>query len=213
LAADVREAGQVAEACARLVRETGKIDALVHAAGVLGAIGPAQQVEAVAWRQDFETSTLGFYHSYRAAAPGLGRSPSPAVVALVGPGYHAELAHASAYSAGQAALVRLVETLAAEQSPDRMPIYAVFPGMVPTHLVRNLLDQPEGRRWLPRFTEAFAEGKETGPEFVAEMVHWLLDRRPAELSGRVISALQTPEILELRLAKVAEDDLGKLRIR
>ena len=109
--------------------------------------------------------------------------------------------------------MRLVESLAAEQPAGGVPVYAVYPGLVPTRLVQNLLDRPEGRRWLPRFTQAFAEGKETSPEFAAEMVQWLLEHRPIELSWRVVPALQTPEILEGRLARIVAEDLSKLRIR
>jgi hypothetical protein len=84
---------------------------------------------------------------------------------------------------------------------------------VPTALVQHLLDSPEGRRWLPRFTEAFAEGKEVGPEVAAEMVGWLVERRPEELSGRVVAAPISPEVLETRLAAIAEDDRNRLRLR
>ena len=70
-----------------------------------------------------------------------------------------------------------------------------------------------GYKWLARFTEAFAEGKEVGPEVAAEMVAWLLEERPAALSGRVVSALLPPEVLATRIDRIEADDLGKLRLR
>ena len=80
-------------------------------------------------------------------------------------------------------------------------------------MIAHLLDSPEGRRWLSRFTEAFAEGKEVGPEVAAGMVAWLVEERPSALSGRVVSALLPPEVLTTRLARIEGDDLGKLRLR
>ena len=77
----------------------------------------------------------------------------------------------------------------------------------------HLLDSPEGRRWLPRFTEAFAEGKEVGPEVAAESVSWLLSARPAELHGRIVPAMLPPEILQTRLSRIVDDDLLRLRLR
>jgi hypothetical protein len=58
-----------------------------------------------------------------------------------------------------------------------------------------------------------AEGKEVGPEVAAEMVAWLADERPMALSGRVIPAVQTPEILLTRLGRIAAEDLHRLRLK
>jgi hypothetical protein len=77
----------------------------------------------------------------------------------------------------------------------------------------HILNSPAGRKWLPRFTEAFGEGKEVGPEAAAELVAWLVARCPAELGGRVIGALGVPEFLETRLARIESEDLGRLRLR
>ncbi len=87
------------------------------------------------------------------------------------------------------------------------------PGLVPTGVVRGLIDSREGRRWLPRFNEAFAEGKEVDPSIAAEMVAWLIERRPTELNGRVVAAPATPAILETRLERIQSENLGVLRLR
>jgi NAD(P)-dependent dehydrogenase (short-subunit alcohol dehydrogenase family) len=124
-----------------------------------------------------------------------------------------ELAFASAYGAAQAALGRLVESWAREFLADGIAVYALNPGFVPTGLMNRLLSHADGRRWLPRFTEAFAEGKEVGPEVAAEMAAWLIDRRPLELSGRVVAAPATPAIVESRLGAIVASDLNRLRLR
>jgi NAD(P)-dependent dehydrogenase (short-subunit alcohol dehydrogenase family) len=123
------------------------------------------------------------------------------------------LAFASGYGAAQAALARLVESLAVELEREDIPVYAVNPGLVATDLVRRLLDTLEGRRWLPRFTEAFAEGKEVGSEVVATMIAWLIKDRPKELSGRIVAAPMPPAVLETRLERIADEDLNVLRLR
>ncbi len=143
----------------------------------------------------------------------LRQSKNASISVLVGPGHATELAFASGYAMAQAGLVRLVECLDRELRADGISTYAVNPGLVPTSLVLHLLDSPEGRRWLPSFTEAFAEGKEVGPEVVAEMVGWLANERPKELSGRVVPAPATPTILETRLERIQNEDLMRLRLR
>jgi hypothetical protein len=83
---------------------------------------------------------------------------------------------------------------------------------VPTALMRRLIDTVDGRRWLPQFNEAFAEGKEVGPEAVAEMVAWLAQQRPIELNGRVVAAPLGPELTAVRLDRIAAEDRGRLRL-
>jgi NAD(P)-dependent dehydrogenase (short-subunit alcohol dehydrogenase family) len=140
-------------------------------------------------------------------------SANASIAVLVGPGHANEFPFASGYATAQAGLVRLVECLEKELRPQGIALYAVNPGLVPTDLVLHLLDSPEGRRWLPGITEAFAEGKEVGPEVVAEMVAWLAEERPVELSGRVVPAPATSTILETRLARIQSEDLLRLRLR
>lgn len=213
LVADVLDRPALGRAVERFRDKAGGLDALVCAAGRLRGIGPIGAVDPDAWWLDLATSLRGAQHAILAALPGLRASSRGSITLLVGPGHNSELAFASGYGAAQAALVRLAESLARELKADDVPVFALNPGLVPTPLVQHLLDSPEGRRWLPRFTEAFAEGKEVGPEVAAEMVAWLAARRPVALSGRVVAAPSSPTIYETRLARIQDDDLGILRLR
>ncbi|CAN5816801.1 SDR family oxidoreductase [soil metagenome] len=211
---DVLDASSLDQAVRRFREWSGgRCDTLVCAAGRLRGIGPIGTVDPEDWWLDLETAVRGAQRSIRALLPDLLRSPRASIQLLVGPGHNGDLAFASGYGAAQAGLVRLAESLDKELRPDGVPVYAVSPGLVPTSLVEHLLQSEEGRRYLPRFTEAFAEGKEVGPEFVAEMVAWLAVRRPEELGGRVVPALATPEILDMRLARIQAEGLGRLRLR
>ena len=50
-------------------------------------------------------------------------------------------------------------------------------------------------------------------EVVAEAVQWLVERRPAQLNGRVVAAPATPTILETRLDRIREENRDVLRLR
>lgn len=213
LVADVLEASTLHQAVEEFAGWSGRIDALVCAAGSFQAIGPLVEVDSDHWWRDIEVSIRGAQQAIQAVWPYLQQSDRGSISLLVGPGYAGELAFGTAYGLSQAALVRLAESLAVELQDSDVAVFALYPGLVPTDLIRHLLDSPEGRQWLPRFNEAFAEGKEVGPEFVAEMATWLLDRRPKELSGRVVAAPLSPEILETRLARIVAEDLNRLRLR
>ena len=211
--ADVLDPAALGRAFGRFREWAGGCDALVCAAGRLRGIGPIAAVDPEAWWLDLETSLRGAQRSVLAALPALRRSARASITLIVGPGHNGELAFAAGYGAAQAALVRLAESLDRELGGEGIFCVALNPGLVPTELVRGLLDTQEGRRWLPRFTEAFAEGKEVGPEVAAEMAAWLVRRRPPELAGRVVAAPITPTILETRLARIEHEDLLRLRLR
>jgi NAD(P)-dependent dehydrogenase (short-subunit alcohol dehydrogenase family) len=213
VAADVLDRVALKAAIVRIAEAAGGLDALIYAAGQFRAVGPLVAVDPDAWWRDAETTLRGFALAVREAIPFLKRSGNPSISTLIGPGHADELAFGSGYGSAQAGLARLVESLAVELEPERIPVYAVNPGLVPTPMLGHILDSPEGRRWLSRFTEAFAEGKEVGPGVAAEMVAWLVEERPASLSARIVSALLPPEVLSIRLDRIEAEDLGKLRLR
>jgi NAD(P)-dependent dehydrogenase (short-subunit alcohol dehydrogenase family) len=212
-ACDVRDRAALEAAVARIAAGLGGIDALVCAAGQLRGIGPMAVRESETWWDDVEIAVRGAHHAIRAGLPWLRESRHASISVLVGPGHEGPLPFASGYGCAQAALVRLVESLGQELKAEKVPIYAVNPGLAPTGVVRGLIDTREGRRWLPRFNEAFAEGKEVHPSVAAEMVAWLIERRPAELNGRVVAALLAPDVLETRLDAIAAHERNVLRLR
>jgi len=213
LACDVRDRASLEGVVARMAANLGGLDALVCAAGQLRAIGPMVTREPETWWDDVEIAVRGAHHAIRAALPALRESGRASISVLVGPGHEGPLPFAAGYGCAQAALVRMVESLGQELEAEQVPIYAVNPGLNPTGVIRGLIDTHEGRRWLPRFNEAFAEGKEVEPSVSAEMVEWLIRRRPAELNGRVVAAPLAPAVLETRLPTIAAHDRNVLRLR
>src|SRR5262249_49118342 len=157
---DVRDRAALEAAVGRIAATLDGLDALVCAAGQLRGIGPIAIRESENWWEDVEVAVRGAHHAIRAALPWLRESGRASISVLVGPGHEGPPPFAAGYGCAQAALVRLVESLGHELRAEGIPIYAVNPGLVPTGIVRGLIDTREGRRWLPRFNEAFAEGKE-----------------------------------------------------
>jgi NAD(P)-dependent dehydrogenase (short-subunit alcohol dehydrogenase family) len=213
MACDVRDRSSLEGVVGRIASELGGIDALVCAAGQLRGIGPMAMRESEGWWEDVEIPLRGAHHAIRASLTRLRESGRASIAVLVGPGHEGPLPFASGYGCAQAALVRLVESLGQELRPEKVAVYAVNPGLVPTGVVRGLIDTREGRRWLPQFNEAFAEGKEVDASVAAVMVAWLIERRPTELNGRVVAAMLAPDVLETRLASIEANERNVLRLR
>lgn len=220
---DVRDDQSLKSAISEFVAEVGGLEAVVHAAGQMRALGPIGLTDADSWRADIETSLIGAGNLARVAAPWLEQNThGGAFVVFVGSGHHEGLGFGSGFSSAQAGLVRLMENLALErkwpssagQSPSGfIGYYALYPAVTQTGLMNYVLANADGRKWLPRFTELFGEGKEVEPQVPAATAVWLCQRKPTELTGRVVSGMLDTELMELRLAVLGEGDKGRLRLK
>jgi len=84
-AGDVREYPALSESLRAFVAEHGRLDAVIHSAGRLHALGPTAHVDPLAWREDLEVSLVGAGHLAAAAGPYLELNTSGgAFVAFVG---------------------------------------------------------------------------------------------------------------------------------
>ena len=133
LACDVRDRAALEGVVARIATTLGGLDALVCAAGQLRGIGPMAMREPDAWWEDVEIARP----RRPACRSGLAcrwlrESDRASISVLVGPGHEGPLPFATGYGCAQAALVRLVESLGQELRPEKVPVYAVNPGLVPT---------------------------------------------------------------------------------
>lgn len=220
---DVCDAGVLIQSIKEFATKHSGLEAVVHAAGQMHALGPIGAVQPIVWQEDVATTLMGAGHLAHAAAPWLEQAPGGgAMVAFVGPGHHQGLGFGSGYSAAQAGLVRLMENLALERAWPKtagpgpagfVGYYALYPAVNPTGVMNYVLSESDGRKWLPRFTEMFGEGKEVDPHVPAGMAAWLCLRRPVELSGRVVSGMLDPELTEMRLAILGEGEKGQLRLK
>lgn len=220
---DVTNANSVKQAVDAFATNTGGLEAVVHAAGRMRGLGPVGLLDLEQWQEDVAATLVGAGNLVHAASPWLeSNAAGGAVVAFVGPGHHQGLGFASGYAAAQAGLVRLMENLALERTwprtagpgPDGfVGYYAIFSAVTPTGMMNYVLSEDVGRKWLPRFTEMFGEGKEVEPAVPGALAAWLCQRKPAELSGRVVSGMLDPELTELRLAVLGEGEKGRLRLK
>lgn len=223
--ADVRDYAALEQAVSGYASEFGGFEAVIHSAGRMQALGPIGTTDPAQWQADIETTLIGAGNLARACSKWFGSrsgEAGSAFVAFVGPGHHEGLGFGSGYAAAQAGLVRLIENLdlerkwprtAGESPAGRVAYYALYSAVTPTGVMNHVLSHADGRKWLPRFTEMFAEGKEVEPHVPAATAVWLCDRKPQELSGRVVSGMLDPELVEMRLAILGEGDKGRLRLR
>ncbi len=206
--ADIAQPADCQDAITAAIEQTGRLDVLINAAGILGAIGPFWEASPENWRQALEVNLLGTFQMMRLAVPHL-RLTRGAIINFAGGG-DGPMARFSAYSASKAALIRFTETTAEELRPLGIRVNIVAPGAVRTQMLDQVLAATSPPP-LASPSSAPSGGGSARP--AAELCRFLASETARPLTGKYISALWdawrnwTPE----QIAAIAASDRLTLR--
>ncbi|HTX67077.1 MAG TPA: SDR family oxidoreductase [Opitutaceae bacterium] len=212
---DVADWAQVERAATEIATTWPHLDALITCAGTQGAIGPAAELDPSAWSATVRTNLDGTYYAIRALHALLRRAPRRAkIVCFSGGGASKARPNFSAYGAAKTAVVRLVETIAAEARAESLDINAVAPGAINTRMTDEVLrlgpavvgeaEYQAARRPAARSAEALQKA--------LGLVDWLLAPASDGISGRLLAATWDPwSSLEARRDALAPSDVYTLR--
>jgi NAD(P)-dependent dehydrogenase (short-subunit alcohol dehydrogenase family) len=188
----------------------GPLHGLVTAAGVLGPIGPLEELEPGQFVQTIAINLVGTMLALHHALPRL-RASAGRAVTLSGGGATSPLPRFDAYAASKAGVVRLTENVAAAGGVE---VNCVAPGFVVTRVhEQTLAAGPEaaGAEYYERTRAQLAQGGFPAAE-AAQLICFLLSADAAGISGRLLSAQWDPWRDEEFLARLRADDaLGRLR--
>jgi NAD(P)-dependent dehydrogenase (short-subunit alcohol dehydrogenase family) len=166
-------------------------DALICCAGIQAPIGPAMEIEPLAWRKNLAVNLDGTFFPIRAFYPLLKKSPTRAkVVCFSGGGSTSPRPNFAAYGVAKTGVVRLVETLAAEWQRQPPDINAIAPGAIYTRMTEEVLARGEKLAGTDEFAGASKLSHENSPklEKVLGLVGFLLSEKSDGISGKLISA-------------------------
>ncbi len=187
---DVRDAGAVAAAAQRLVRDWRGIDLAVLNAGSYTPVR-AWELDPDSARHMIDTNLIGVINGVAAVLPSmLARGQGAIAVVASVAGYHG-LPNALVYGATKAALINFCETLHLDLAPRGIDVFLINPGFVETPLTAQnrfrmpaLISADEAARHI-------ADGFEAGRfeiHFPKRFTRWLklLAMLPYGLSFRAI---------------------------
>lgn len=168
---DAGDADAVRTSVAEAEGRFGRLDGLVHVAGVAAWI-PLDELDDAAWQRVLDVNLTGAYRLARAAAPALRRARGAIVLIASSRAFQSE-PHGEAYAASKGGLVSLAHALAASLGPE-VRANAVAPGWIESGpwAKRAERRRPEHRE-IDRSQHPV--GRVGTPEDVAEVVRFLLD--------------------------------------
>ncbi len=211
--ADVSVPEEVASVVRRVAEVHGRLDILIAAAGVYGPIGSVLEVDLASWEEAIRINLLGTLFAIRAALPVMISQRAGKIVTFSGGGAVSPRPRFSAYAASKAAVVRLVETVAAEVAEYGIDVNAVAPGPVPTRLHAEVLRQAvrAGDAEVRKAREILDGGAGSVDRLVG-LVRFLASPESNGLTGRLISAVWDEwETFADRLDEIRSSELYTVR--
>lgn len=161
------------------LREFGKIDGIVHAAGI-ASLGLMTDLSLTDWNDIFGANLTSAFLLSKALAPHFISRKEGKIILLSsvwgGRGASCEVA----YSATKGGIDSFTKALAKELAPSGIAVNALAPGMVDTPM-NGMLSEEEKEQIIDEIPAC----RMTTPEEVAEMVSLLL-KAPTYLTGQVI---------------------------
>ncbi len=180
LTTDVADPAQVAAMVERTMQAHGRIDVLLHAAGIFPR-DPYFEMSDEAWRRVLGVNLDGTFYVTRDVGRVMKAQRSGTMILMTSDrGIHgaADFAH---YAASKGGMLALVKSLALALGKDKVTVNGINPGMT---------DTPLARGGNPNWNEKEALdvlGSSSRPEEIAEIVLFLAGTAARFMTGQIVS--------------------------
>lgn len=180
LQADVARSAEVDAAVERVIAEHGRLDVLVHSAGISGPWGSAFELTDADWAALLDVNATGTFYVCRAAIPAMverGYGRVALVASIAGREGNPLI---PAYAASKAAMIAFGKSIARDVAGTGVLVNIVAPAVIETPMA---IEQDEQTR--ARMVAAVPLGRMGRPEEAAALIAWLCSEDCSFSTGAV----------------------------
>jgi 3-oxoacyl-[acyl-carrier protein] reductase len=171
VAVDITDYAAVAAATASVEADLGRIDILVHSAGIAGKNAPLDEYELDEWRRVIDIDLNGAFHVNRAILAGMKARNYGRIVNIASIAAKEGNPNAAAYAAAKAGVIGMTKAVGKEVAKYDIAINAITPATAKTRILDEL--KPE---FIDYMLSRIPRGRFLEVEEVANMVAWLVSR-------------------------------------
>ena len=180
LAADVSDPDAVASVVEHVTDHHGRVDAVVHCAGLAPAV-PVADTSVAQWRDVIDTNLSAAFYLAKAAWEPMKRQGGGVFVNISSMAARDPFPGFGAYAAAKAGLNLFSLVLAREGFPHKIRVHTIAPGAVETEMFRALMSEGQ-----------FGRDRTLDPADVARLIARCVDGELPYTSGEVIYVHKTP---------------------
>lgn len=179
-AVDLTDGAAVHAAADGALREHGRIDGLVHSAGITGPTVPLADYPAADWQKVISTNLISTFHVNQAVVRPMIQADYGRIVNIASVAGKEGNPNASAYSAAKAGVIALTKSLGKEVARKNIAVNVITPAAART----KLFEQME-QSHIDFMLSKIPRGRFVEIEEVADMVVWLLSAENSCATGAV----------------------------
>lgn len=168
---DIADYRSVETAVTSTEQALGRIDVLVHSAGIAGKNAPLDEYDLDEWRRVIEIDLNGAFHVNRAVLPGMKARNYGRIVNIASVAGKEGNPNASAYAAAKAGVIGMTKAVGKECAKFDVAINAVTPATANTPILKEL--KPE---FIDYMLSRIPRGRFLEVEEAANMIAWLVSR-------------------------------------
>ena len=169
IAVNIADYDAVAAAVSETERALGRIDILVHSAGIAGKNAPLDEYDLEEWRRVIEIDLNGAFYVNRAIVPGMKARNYGRIVNIASIAGKEGNPNASAYAAAKGGVIAMTKALGKELAKHDIAVNAISPATAKTRILDEL--KPE---FIDYMLSRIPRGRFLEVEEAANMVAWLV---------------------------------------